>query len=512
MAASRRTLLASGIASLAAPALVGAARAETATVTLKLHHASSAVSCAHVNFLVPWARNVETQSGGRVHIDIFPSMQLGGQPAALLDQARDRVADIVWAMPSKTPGRFPKSELFELPFVSPRRALVGSKAMEDFAGEFLQDEFHEFQPICFSCADRGILHAARPIETITALSGLRLDVRTRFAGQAVQALGARAVPMPTGQLELAITRRLVDGCVVPWDMVPALRLDELLNCHTDFADTTLSTTAYVLAMNKAVYQKLPADLRKVIDDNSGQIAAGMAGAMWDLQATAVADMVIGRGDRVITLAPDVVVHWRKATAPVVDGWIKDMKARKIDGAKLLTSARSLFEKYASLPEPQPPAPPKPPQPAQPPVEAKVETHPPAQARVAAKPPPTPAPPPSPNVVPAKPVALPHAAAAKPAASAQSPPWWEFWKTAPASAPAPTASAAPVASRSPSTHWWQFWKSATPHQSASTVSAPVVPAAPPAPAPAAPAAPPVAVVAKPAAVPPPPPPQTLNIPL
>ncbi len=356
----RRTFLASTAASLAAPAFVRAAPGDAPRFTFKLHHALSSVSCAHVNFLVPWARAVEAQAGGRIRIDIFPSMQLGGQPVELFDQARDRVADIVWTRPSETPGRFPRIELFELPFVPPRRALVGSKAIQDFSAENLKDEFREVHPICFSCADRGIVHTSRPVQTADDMKGLRLDVRTRFAGEAVQALGARALLMPSAQLPLAITRHIVDGCVVPWNMVPALKLYDLLKAHTDFADYSLSTTTFVLAMNKAAYEGLPADLKKVIDDNSGQVAAGMAGTMWDLQASSVADMVSRRGDPIVTLAPEAVtVPWRKATEPVIDAWLKQMKARKIDGEKLLASARSLFDKYASEPEPQPPRPPQP---------------------------------------------------------------------------------------------------------------------------------------------------------
>ena len=139
MAVGRRAVLASAAASLATPALLRLTRADAALphVTLKLHHAFSSVSCLHTNFLAPWARQVEEQSAGRIRIDIYPSMALGGQPAELFDQARDGIVDIVWAMPCETPGRFPKIEMFELPFVPPRRALVGSKAIEDFAAEHL---------------------------------------------------------------------------------------------------------------------------------------------------------------------------------------------------------------------------------------------------------------------------------------------------------------------------------------------------------------------------------------
>src|SRR5690242_1878807 len=104
------------LAAVAAPAVVRSAFAD-APVVLKLHHSFSSVSSVHNKFLAPWARKVETESGGRIRIDIFPSMQLGGAPSQLYDQARDGVADIAWVQPSNTPGRFPKTEAFELPFV-----------------------------------------------------------------------------------------------------------------------------------------------------------------------------------------------------------------------------------------------------------------------------------------------------------------------------------------------------------------------------------------------------------
>lgn len=390
MGVARRTFLASAMATVVAPAVVRLAAADASRVTLKLHHDFSAVSCVHDKFLAPWARKIETDSGGRLRVDIFPSMQLGGQPAQLFDQARDGIADIVWAAPSDTPGRFAKIEVFELPFVAARRALVSSKAIEDYAAANLKDEFQEVRPICFSCADRGIVHTNRPIRTIEELRGLRLHVRTRLAGEAVRALGAHAVPMPSAQLPLAIARHVVDGGVDPWHVAPALRLYDLLKTHTDFTDASFSTTTFVLAMNKASYDRLSRELKTVIDDNSGQIAAGIAGAMWDQEARAVADLVAQRGDPIDTLQPEAVERWRKATQPVIDAWQRQMKEHKIDGGKLIADAQALLQKYADEPEPQPSQPAQPPQPeqkvvAQPPPQAKADTTP-ATANVSAQPP------------------------------------------------------------------------------------------------------------------------------
>lgn len=469
MALARRTFLASAMAA-AAPFVLRAARGDTPQFALKLQHSFSSVSSAHDRFIAPWARTVEMQSGGRIRIDIFPSMQLGGQPVQLFDQVRDGFVDIVLAAPSLTPGRFPKIEAFELPFVPSRRALVSSKAIQDYAAANLNDEFRDVHPICFSCADRGVIHALRSIATVADIKGMRLHVPTRFAADAVRELGASAVPMPSAQLPVAFTQHVINGCIDPWSAMPSLALDDVLKAHTEFEESSLSTTTFVLAMNKAAYERLPANLRAIIDGNSGQAAASAAGAMWDLQAKAVADAAAQRGDSILTLVPEAVSHWRKATEPVVVSWLKQMRERRIDGGKLLASAHALLEKYVNEPEPQPP-----PQPAQPPqpkadagATAKIETPPktpsapganatPASApssSSALKPKTAPTPKmsvqmPAPKTVPAKPVAPPSVAAPPvpaapmPPATASAAPAGPAAKLAPAAAP-PSPTPAPPA--------------------------------------------------------------------
>ena len=247
----RRSFLISSLASLAAPAVMRLARADAPPITLKLHHAFSAVSGVHEKFLSPWARKVEAEANGRIRIDIFPSMELGGAPAQLFDQARDGDADIVWTAPGLTPGRFPKIETFELPFLPSRRALVSSRALQDFAAIYLKDEFDEVHPLCFSCADRGVIHAFAAVRSIEDIKGLKLHVQTRLAGEAMQSLDAHPVPMPSEELPTALTEGVIDGCVDPWHMVPPFRLNDLLKTHTEFSDLSLSSRTYVLGDEQA---------------------------------------------------------------------------------------------------------------------------------------------------------------------------------------------------------------------------------------------------------------------
>lgn len=458
MRIARRALLTSSIGTAVAPAILRLARADTASITLKLHHAFSAVSGVHDKFLLPWARQIQTESGGRLHVDIFPSMQLGGAPAALFDQARDGSADIVWTAPSLTPGRFAKIETFELPFLPSRRALVSSKALTDFAAANLQDEFRDFYTICFSCSDSAAIHATRPVRTTEDMKDFKLHVQTRLAAEAMRALGAHPVMMPSAQLPAAITEHVVDGCLDPWHLVPPLRLNDLLRCHTEFADRSPSARTYVLAMNKATYDRLPRELKSVIDGNSGQAAAAMAGAMWDQQAAAVANMVVERGDLIVTLLPEAVARWRKATEPVIDAWRKEMKEQKVDGAKLIAAANALLAKYANEPEPQslrasPPTqqqavaqPPQPqanaaPKPASPPASAGPSAGQPGRSTVR----PAPAAPQSAQPQPPAQAATaaPAPVSSAPPSPAAPPPAAPSTATAPAAASVPTASAPTV---------------------------------------------------------------------
>jgi TRAP-type C4-dicarboxylate transport system substrate-binding protein len=508
MRIARRTFLASSIGTAVAPAIVRLARADTPPTTLKLHHAFSSVSSVHERFIAPWARKVEAESDGRIRIDLFPSMQLGGAPAALFDQARDGSADIVFAAPSRTPARFPKIETFELPFIPARRALVSSRALADFAAANLQDEFRDFYTICFCCSDRAALHANRPVRTIEDVKDLKLHVQTRFAAETMRTFGAHPVIMPSAQLPAGISEHVIDACLDPWHLVPPLRLNDLLRSHTEFSDFSPSARTYVLAMNKASYDRLPRDLKIVIDNNSGQPAAAMAGAMWDIQAAAVANMVIERGDLIVTLLPEAVAHWRKAAEPVIDVWRKEMREQKADGTKLLAAARTLLAKYANEPEPalsqsslqtqpdrqqavaQPaqPAPTSPPKVANPPPSAATPQSAGPPVGSAAKPA-APAGQPPPVQPPA------HVATPAPAAKSMTPPAAAS-NTAPATAPTSTATTGPAAAPPPPT----VAPAVTPPSAAPPATPPSIAAAPP---PAATAPPVPNVIPKPV-------PKTLDI--
>jgi len=341
MRVSRRQFVIAAGSAVAAPAIAHRARAQTA-VTLRLHHFLPAVSNVHTKLLVPWVKKIEAESGGNLKIEIYPSMQLGGTPPQLYDQARDGVADIIWTLPGTTPGRFPSTEVFELPFVAARRATVNARACQEFASTHLNDETKDVNLISFWAHDHGLIHANRLVKTMDDLKGLKLRFPTRLAGEALKALGATAIGMPIPQVPESLAQRVIDGCVVPWEVVPAVKVHELVKFHTEIPGSpTLYTASFFLAMNKAKHEALPAELKKVLDANSGMTFAEMAGKMWDDAGATVFEMVKARGNTITTLSEDEKTRWQKTTQPVVDAWVKQAK----NGDKLLESAHSLLAKY-----------------------------------------------------------------------------------------------------------------------------------------------------------------------
>lgn len=349
MRLNRRLFIQAGGVALAAPALLksGLARAQDAT-TLKMHHFLPPASNVHQKLLTPWAKAIEEQSGGKLKIQIFPAMQLGGTPPQLYDQAVNGVADIVWTLPGNTPGRFPSTEVFELPFVAAQKASVNAPAFFEYAQAHVLKEAADTQILTAWAHDQGLFHTNKEIKTKADLAGMKIRSPTRLAGEALTALGATPVGMPIPQVPEALAQRAIDGCVVPWEVVPSIKVDELTKFHTEIPDSpTLYTTTFFIAMNKPKYDGLADDVKKVLDDNCGLAFAKAAGAMWDSVGAEVRAGLESSGKGTVSsISADEKKGWVEATQPVRDKWIADMKAKGLDSEGLMKAAEDAIKKYS----------------------------------------------------------------------------------------------------------------------------------------------------------------------
>ena len=314
-------------------------------VTLRLHQFLPAQANVPAHILDVWADQVEADSDGRIKIDRFPSMQLGGTPPQLIDQAIDGVADIIWTVAGYTPGRFPQLEVFELPFMSPDAEATSRAFWELAEARMMDTDFAAFKPLGLWVHGPGVIHANRPVTDVADLRGLKLRAPTRTTTTLFTELGATSVGMPVPAVPEALSRGVIDGAVIPWEVVPALKVQELVANHTEFPGAALYTTAFIFAMNQDAYDGLPDDLQAVIDANSGLEFSAFAGrTMQDYDAPGRA-LAQERGNNIITLTDAQVADWRAASQSTIDNWIAEADAAGIDGTGLFEEATALIAKH-----------------------------------------------------------------------------------------------------------------------------------------------------------------------
>ncbi|MEZ5647140.1 MAG: TRAP transporter substrate-binding protein [Burkholderiaceae bacterium] len=341
----RRTLLQSGAAiALGAPALVGFAQQ---SVTLKFHTFMSPQSNVWLNMHKAWMDKVTKDSDGRIKFEAYPAMQLGGSPVQLFDQARDGVVDIVWTLPGNTPGRFPRTEVFELPFMM-NNAEATSKAFWEYITTMAADEYRDVHPLALQVHGPGMFHMRNKlVKTAEDLKGSKVRGPTRQITKMLGLLGATPVGMPLPQIPDSLSKGVIDGCVIPWEVVPAVKVHELTKFHSEFEPSAgaLYTTTFVMAMNKAKYAQLPPDLKAVIDKNTGVETSGWLGKVQQSGDVPGRAAAVKMGNTIHTIsASDAQEFQRKARLVEVE-WMQDMDKRGYDGKKLFETAKALIEKH-----------------------------------------------------------------------------------------------------------------------------------------------------------------------
>jgi TRAP-type C4-dicarboxylate transport system substrate-binding protein len=335
-----------GAAIAALTALPGISQAQE--VTLRMHTFIPPVANPGKTFLIPWAEKIGKESGGRIKVQPFWAMQLGGKAPQLLDQARDGVVDIVWALPGFTPGRMPRVEPFELPFVH-KDALSSTLALQDFQAKHLGPDLKDYQPLLLHVHDGFLFQTKTPIQKMSDLKGQKLRAASRGGVWLLEALGATGVGLPLPQIPQALSKGVIDGVTLPYEIAPAVKTPELVSHFSTLAGSQprLGTNVFTFLMNKDTYDSLPPDLRKVIDDNSGRNIAQAAGQNWRDIETPGRKVVEAQAKNKFYVIPEGEVAKMKAAAePVFQRWYAEVAKAGIDGPALVSDARALIDKYA----------------------------------------------------------------------------------------------------------------------------------------------------------------------
>jgi TRAP-type C4-dicarboxylate transport system substrate-binding protein len=288
--------------------------------------------------LTPWAQELAKASGDKLTVRMFPSMQLGGRPPDLYRQTVQGISDICFTLPGYTSGDFPMMALTELPGMA-TSADDGTRKLWTHFDRFLAREYKDTKVLMLWNSDTAsIMSKSKPVRTLDDMKGMK--IRTPSAAQSAQleALGAIPIDMPAGQIYNALDRGVVDASMIPMSAAVDFKLIEVARYFT--INAPLGRSPFLVAMNRGRYEKLPPDLKKIIDDTTG-LGLSLKGAeTYDTQ-NKVALEAAGKEREVITLSAEENKRWRDAFRPLIN-------SKAEEGEKAGLPARALLGAYGVL--------------------------------------------------------------------------------------------------------------------------------------------------------------------
>lgn len=338
--AALATLL-SGLALAPAPAA-------SQEVTLRLHSFLPPVANPMKHFLIPWAEQIEKDSRGRIKVQVFPSMQLGGKAEQLLTQVRDGVVDVAWALPGFTPGVMPKLEIFELPFLH-RSTRATVMSLQDYVPKYMQKDFEPYHILLVHCHAGALFMTKEPINKVEDFKGMKLRAYSRTNAWILEALGAAPLQVALPELAPMLSKGTVTGSILPYEIAPSVKMQDLTEYFTTLAppQPRLSTAIFTFLMNKQKYESLPPDLKKVIDANSGRNLAPHAIEVWDrIEIDGEKVMHSKPKNKFVQLSAEETAKFKKVVQPVFDRFKKVLDEGGDDGAKILAEVEAMEAKYS----------------------------------------------------------------------------------------------------------------------------------------------------------------------
>src|SRR5262245_35011695 len=336
------------LASLLSGLTLAPVPAASQDVTLRVHSFLPPVANPMKHFVVPWAEKVEKDSNGRIKVQVFPSMQLGGKAEQLLSQVRDGVVDVAWALPGFTPGVMPKLEIFELPFLH-RSTNATVRSLQEYVPKYMKKDFEPYHVLLVHCHAGALFMTRDPINKVEDFKGMKLRAYSRTNAWILEALEAAPLQVALPELAPMLSKGTVNGSILPYEIAPSVKMQDLTDYFTTLAppQPRLSTSIFTFLMNKAKYESLPPDLKKVIDDNSGANIVDAAIRTWDqIEVEGEKVMREKSKNKFVELSAEETAKFKQKVQPVFARFKKLLDDGGDDGAKIIAEVEALEAKYS----------------------------------------------------------------------------------------------------------------------------------------------------------------------
>ena len=326
--------------------LTGSLFAKVKVEVLTVHHFLSPKAPAHTKLLMPWAKKIEELSKGKIKIEIFPSMSMGGKPNELYKQARNGSADIVWTVAGYTPGVFPRTEVYELPTVHRGSSLATSIAIrENF--DLIKDDYKKIKPLLIHTHAGNALHMTeKRVRSVADLKGMKLRTPSRVGAWLIEEYGAEPVGMPMPGFPQALSKKAVDGGLIPFEVFPPFKFHQLTQFSAQGANgDRFGTSVFLLLMNKDRFNSLSKELQNIIEESFNMDMVKKIGQVWmDVEKPGMKMQTNSKNSEVAKYDAQTMTGFDEAGQRVVKRWVKEVSKKGIDGAKLVREVRKAIAK------------------------------------------------------------------------------------------------------------------------------------------------------------------------
>ncbi len=296
-----------------------------------------------------WVNELEKRSDGRIKVEKYFAESLS-KLADVMDAVRDGVADMGESNFTVGIGRF----LFHEQLMA--QALPGNYVGNPLA---ILEGMHAAFPeqaaldtkgvklLFFSAQTSGGLLGTKdkPVRTLDDLKGLKIGVAgggTRL--QRMSDYGATVVGITVPDMYMSLQKGVVDGICVDFELLVSRRLGELIK-HLTFINN--GTTIFYCVMNQAVYDGLPADLKKVVDEVSGDVAKKIFSDYWNnTQTDRFLTWQKQMGGTAYVLSEADYARMNELAGPSSQKWVEFITAKGLPGEAMLKEFRALEAKYA----------------------------------------------------------------------------------------------------------------------------------------------------------------------
>jgi TRAP-type transport system periplasmic protein len=295
-------------------------------------------------WLVKWANNLETESGGRITVKRFPGSQMGPVQQHY-DFVRTGQADVAWFLHGATPGRFPLTEIVQVPYLV-GSAEIGTKVLNDpeLRSKYLDAEHRGVKVLLLLTHQPGNVHTTKkPIHTVEDMKGLRLRFASPTIRDFVAALGGTPVGvLPTEQVE-QLQKGTIDGVFIDYGGAGiAFKMGGVLKYSTEMYSYVSS---FGVAMNPDFWNKLSPDLQALVTKSMTGVEKEV-GAAWDALDVPGKKALIDGGAEAIRLTPEENSNFRKIGAEVAEGKVNELESKNMSARAIYTMMKSLAETHA----------------------------------------------------------------------------------------------------------------------------------------------------------------------